>query len=87
MDEEQQVLEQAVRRAGRRVLELGREGFETTIKPDRSPVTSADFEADRLLKDALLGAFPDDGWLSEETADDPARLDRKRVWIIDPIDG
>ena len=31
--------------------------------------------------------FPEDGWLSEEEPDDPARLQKKRIWILDPIDG
>ena len=36
----------------------------------------------------MLGAArPDYGWLSEETADDPARLDRERLFVVDPIDG
>jgi myo-inositol-1(or 4)-monophosphatase len=35
----------------------------------------------------LLGARPDDGWLSEERPDDGSRLARERVWIVDPIDG
>jgi myo-inositol-1(or 4)-monophosphatase len=35
----------------------------------------------------LSAAFPDDGWLSEETPDGPERLDKQRVWIVDPIDG
>jgi myo-inositol-1(or 4)-monophosphatase len=50
-------------------------------------VTAADLEIDRLLHDALIGAFPADGWLSEERADDRARLERERVWVVDPIDG
>ncbi|MGH6900021.1 MAG: inositol monophosphatase family protein [Geminicoccaceae bacterium] len=50
-------------------------------------VTAADLEIDRLLHEALLGAFPDDGWLSEERPDDRARLRRRRVWVVDPIDG
>jgi myo-inositol-1(or 4)-monophosphatase len=40
-----------------------------------------------LLKDRLQSAAPDYGWLSEETADDRVRLERRRVWIVDPIDG
>jgi myo-inositol-1(or 4)-monophosphatase len=39
------------------------------------------------LKDLLLSARPDYGWLSEETADSAERLQRQRVWIVDPIDG
>jgi len=51
------------------------------------PVSKADLEVDALLRDRLLAARPDYGWLSEETEDDPARLDRSSVFIVDPIDG
>jgi myo-inositol-1(or 4)-monophosphatase len=50
-------------------------------------VTAADLEVDRLLHEALLGAFPGDGWLSEERPDDGGRRHRRRVWVVDPIDG
>jgi myo-inositol-1(or 4)-monophosphatase len=49
------------------------------------PVTAADRTVDSLLKRIL--PRDDDGWLSEETADDLRRLDRKYVWIVDPLDG
>jgi myo-inositol-1(or 4)-monophosphatase len=52
-----------------------------------SPVGVADLECDALLRATLLGARPDDGWLSEETADTADRLDRRRIWVVDPIDG
>jgi myo-inositol-1(or 4)-monophosphatase len=52
-----------------------------------SPVSAADFAANDRLRDILLQARPDYGWLSEETDDDPARLDRDTVFVIDPIDG
>lgn len=51
------------------------------------PVTEADLEVDRMLHAELLAARPDYGWLSEETTDTPARLDRERVFVVDPIDG
>jgi len=52
------------------------------------PVTEADRAASRVIVDGLLEAFPDDAVLSEEEKDDPiARLIKKRVWIVDPIDG
>lgn len=51
------------------------------------PVTEADIEIDRMLRAELLAARPDHGWLSEETEDDRTRLDRDRVFIVDPIDG
>lgn len=40
-----------------------------------------------FLMEALAGARPDDAVLSEEGADDPARLRAGRVWIVDPLDG
>lgn len=46
-----------------------------------------DSEANRLILDWLREARPDDAVLSEESADDLTRLDARRVWIIDPLDG
>lgn len=54
--------------------------------PDQ-PLTEADLAADALLHELLIGARPEYGWLSEETRDGPDRLARRRVWIVDPIDG
>ena len=48
-------------------------------------VTAADHAVNKLLLEVL--PQPGDGWVSEETADDPSRLDRNRVWIVDPLDG
>jgi len=81
------VLQQAVRQAGQQALKLAAEGFETHIKKDRSPVTTADLAVNQILHERLLTTFPHDAWLSEETPDDPRRLENKRVWVIDPIDG
>ncbi len=57
------------------------------FKGGGSPVTEADFAVDAFLKDALIRAFPDAGWLSEETEDDSSRLGRTQVLVVDPIDG
>lgn len=52
------------------------------------PVTAADKAASRIIVDGLEKAFPGDAILSEEEADDAAtRLSKRRVWVIDPIDG
>lgn len=57
-------------------------------KADGSGVTEADLAVNAALKEILLGARPDCGWLSEEEADEPSdRLDRRRAFIVDPIDG
>ncbi len=87
MERERTILCSAVIEAGQRALALAESGVEIRTKPDRSPVTSADLEVNRILESALLGAFPDDGWLSEESPDTAARLSKSRVWIVDPIDG
>lgn len=52
------------------------------------PVTAADRAASRIIVDGLSNSFPDDGVLSEEEEDVvELRLNRERVWIVDPIDG
>jgi len=52
-----------------------------------NPVSRADLAVDEYLRTSLAAARPEDGWLSEETADTVDRLNRSRVWIVDPIDG
>jgi myo-inositol-1(or 4)-monophosphatase len=56
-------------------------------KDNASPVSEADILVDRYLAASLLQARPSYGWLSEETADNPSRLDCERVFVVDPIDG
>jgi len=68
-------------------LDLRSRGIDKWNKGDGTPVTEADLAVDTFLKERLRAARPDYGWLSEETADDKARLAHERVWIIDPIDG
>ncbi|NKJ44962.1 MULTISPECIES: 3'(2'),5'-bisphosphate nucleotidase CysQ [unclassified Novosphingobium] len=56
-------------------------------KGPNNPVCEADIAVDTYLRVALGDLVPDAGWLSEETADDPARLARERCWVVDPVDG
>lgn len=79
----------AARAAGAEVLAIRHDGsFDVAYKADdKGPVTTADLKSNEILRQQLMGAFPDDGWLSEETAEDHSRLERSRVWIVDPIDG
>lgn len=51
------------------------------------PVTDADHAVNDTLQDLLRSARPDYGWLSEESPDDPDRLTREAVFVLDPIDG
>lgn len=60
-------------------------GFAGMVVTGHDPVTEADRAVDAVLCQNLLR--DGEGWLSEETADDPSRLDRERVWIVDPLDG
>jgi myo-inositol-1(or 4)-monophosphatase len=52
---------------------------------DRGPVTEADRAVNRVLHETLVR--DGEGWLSEETIDDPGRLGKRRVWVVDPLDG
>jgi myo-inositol-1(or 4)-monophosphatase len=79
-------LQASVREAGALALSM----FKTPMKnwtkgAALSPVSDADIAVDNLLRERLH----DDGiaWLSEETIDDPVRLNARSVWIVDPIDG
>jgi myo-inositol-1(or 4)-monophosphatase len=82
-----ELLRQAALDAGELALQHRRRGLKIWSKSEGSPVTDADIAADTLLKEMLRGARPDYGWLSEETADDPERLGRRRLFVVDPIDG
>jgi myo-inositol-1(or 4)-monophosphatase len=82
------LLKDAVREAGSLALSLfGTELKNWTKGVASSPVSEADIAVNRLLEDRLRSAVPEYGWLSEESADDEQRLERRRVWIVDPIDG
>jgi histidinol-phosphatase len=76
---------EAAREAGRVALRYFDTGLAVEWKKDCSPVTVADREAEALLRGTLLGRFPDDGFLGEETGDQPGGSGFR--WIIDPIDG
>jgi myo-inositol-1(or 4)-monophosphatase len=77
----------AARRAGEVVREVYERPFAVQQKSHDNPVTEADLRANESIHAAITAAFPDDGWLSEETRDSHERLGRRRVWIVDPLDG
>ena len=74
----------AARAAGRVAMEYYRSKFDVQMKPDRTPVTQADKEAERVMIEMLRNAFPDYGVLGEEFG---AQGPKEIRWIIDPIDG
>jgi 3'(2'), 5'-bisphosphate nucleotidase len=73
----------AARQAGQRVLKLRESGrWQGDMLAD-----VGDQAADGLLQGLIQGRYPDDGILSEETADSDGRLAKRRSWIVDPLDG
>lgn len=59
--------------------------IEAEYKAGHDPVTEADRALDAILRQNLLREG--EGWLSEESIDDPSRLEKSRVWVVDPLDG
>ncbi len=84
-----QHLARLTRHAGELVLSYQGKQTETELKPGErfNPVTAADKAADTFLRQELLALTPSYGWLSEETKDSASRLKKKRVWVVDPLDG
>ncbi|MDG2534669.1 3'(2'),5'-bisphosphate nucleotidase CysQ [Sphingomonas sp. HITSZ_GF] len=73
--------------AGRLAMARWDTDFKRWEKVPGSPVCDVDLEIDSLLRVRLAALLPDAGWLSEETADNSARLSRRQAWVVDPIDG
>lgn len=59
--------------------------IEASFKLGDDPLTEADLAVDEAVRSVLSSS--EDGWLSEETADSPARLGCRRAWVVDPLDG
>jgi histidinol phosphatase-like enzyme (inositol monophosphatase family) len=76
---------EVARRAGDVTLRHFRAGVSAELKPDRTPVTEADREAERVCRRIISDRFPHDGILGEEYGLE--RADAARRWILDPIDG
>lgn len=81
------LLIEVARQAGQIALDRRSAGLDIQTKAGGSPVTDGDLAVNAFLTEVLRSARPDYGWLSEETADDPHRLTRRRIFVVDPIDG
>jgi myo-inositol-1(or 4)-monophosphatase len=84
---ELELLRAAAAEAGRIAMGYFRQNPEVWFKGGNSPVSEADYAADHYLRETLMAARPDYGWLSEETADNLDRLGARRTFVVDPIDG
>ena len=87
MNTELSIAKDAAIEAGGLILSYYKADYEIKDKGYHNPVTTADHAADARLKDMLTGSYPDYGWLSEETVDSKKRLNKDRVWVVDPLDG
>src|SRR5258708_7693841 len=89
-DRELRVALELAREAGDAILNLYDQDIEVQQKYHldlREPVTLADQIANDLIVNAIHREFPDDGVLAEESVDTDRRLGKRRVWMIDPLDG
>ncbi|MFT5057333.1 MAG: 3'(2'), 5'-bisphosphate nucleotidase [Planctomycetota bacterium] len=74
---------QAAHAAGERALQIRNSGR----WQDSTLADVGDQACDAYIQGLITGRYPEDGILSEETMDTPARLEKQRVWIVDPLDG
>lgn len=87
LSDELEVAVDLAHRAASAIMDYYRTGVAVDRKEGDEPVTAADRAADEIITSGLRARFPEDGVLSEESADSPVRLERERVWIVDPLDG
>ena len=73
--------------AGRIAAARSGTAYRTWEKVPGHPVCDIDLEVDLYLRERLARLDPEAGWLSEETLDDTDRIERRRLWVVDPIDG
>ena len=71
--------------AGKTVMKIYNQPFETKIKSDNSPITEADIASNKIIQKII--STSDYPILSEETKDNKKRLEKETIWIIDPLDG
>ncbi len=87
LDDDCALAAKLAQQAGQILLDLRASGKYSPPADAKALGNAGDAAANRFLVDALHSHRPDDGLLSEESADTADRLDKTRVWIIDPVDG
>ena len=82
------IMTKAARKAGRALSKDFREveNLQVSVKGAGDFVSKADIEAEKILKEELMGARPTYGWLAEEGGEEEGQ-DPTRRWIVDPLDG
>ena len=87
LQKELKIAIQAAKEAGKIAMKYYQGSYNIREKSPNNPVTTADLMTNQRIREIICHAFPDDGWLSEETEDSSDRLAKSRVWVVDPIDG
>src|SRR5438552_4725910 len=87
MERELEITKKIAREAGHILMDIYSGEHKVEWKGHDDPVTAADHAANKFIVAELQRHFPADGILSEEATDDPARLSKTRVWLVDPMDG
>ncbi len=77
----------ALKEARDAILKIYHGHFDVVMKSDHSPVTLADQNADRIIREIIHHHFPHHAFLTEESEDDLNRLNNDYCWIVDPVDG
>ena len=85
-DDELAAAIEAARAGGAAIRSAFGEDHAVTFKSGDDPLTAADAAADRRIRERLIGQFPTDGWLSEES-DARGLTGGRRLWVVDPLDG
>jgi histidinol-phosphatase len=76
---------EAARAAADVVRRYYQSNLAVTIKADKTPVTEADVETEKVIRTIITARFPDHGFFGEETGSHA--LDAEYLWLVDPIDG
>ena len=84
---ERNIAEQAALEAGKRIREFYQKDPWIKEKSPKNFLTQADQEANEIIHSLIRSNFPEDGWLSEETVEDSKEQEKKRLWVVDPLDG
>ena len=90
LEKRTEIARTAVLEAGALAMQFFQTDLKTWEKAENDPVSEADLAVDALLKETLMGNFPMDGWLSEESVHETEDTDGASpdyIWVVDPIDG
>ena len=76
----------AAKKAAKTVMDVYKKDFSTSLKDDKEPITEADIKSNQIIENTIsTSGYP---ILSEESSDQiEKRLDAKKIWIVDPLDG